>query len=71
MRLMLLLSGLLLLSGCCQLAESGFSEIGTCMEKCQDVCDAAKDSGVELDGYNVIGLQKTTGSMTVSCECPC
>jgi hypothetical protein len=79
MRTILLLSvGLLLFSGCCQVGEGLFEELGTCMEKCDEVCDAVEASDIDLEGYQ-IGLTKegtgqvggATTTSSVSCQCLC
>jgi hypothetical protein len=66
----LALIGLLLLAGCTAVGAVT-DELQTCMKKCSEVCDAAKAGNVSLDGYNVIGLEKKTGAVTVKCGCPC
>jgi hypothetical protein len=72
MKALLLIAGALLLAGCCgQFVEEGFGELSTCVSKCSEVCDAVKNNSVDLDGYTQIGLEKQSGSMSISCECYC
>lgn len=67
----LAIAGLLVLSGCTQAAGSVMQEISACNQKCSEICQAINNSGLDLGGYNVIGVAKVQPGFKVSCECPC
>lgn len=69
--ILLLIAGILLLAGCTQMVKDVGNELGTCMAKCNQVCDLVKGSNVSLDGYDNLGLAKQSGSVTVKCNCLC
>jgi len=72
MRMLLLIAGAIILAGCCGgFVDDTVDELSTCMSKCSEVCSLVKNSSVDLGGYTQIGLEKQSGSMTVSCQCPC
>ncbi len=62
-----LLLGMIILAGCTQIAN----DLSDCADKCANLCALAKQSNFSFDGYNYVGLQKTSGSVTVKCACAC
>jgi hypothetical protein len=66
----LLVFGFIMLSGCLQL-ENTVGELQTCLDKCTEICQLVKNSSIEMEGFNGIGLSKQSGAVTVSCSCPC
>ncbi len=69
--LVLAVAGMVLLVGCTQIVEKAGGDIQMCMQKCSDLCELAKDSNMSMEGFNSIGLTKQSGSVKVSCSCPC
>jgi len=57
------------ITGCTAVKQVG-NELGSCLAKCKSVCDSINQTNLDMENYNV-GLSKTSGSMTVSCSCPC
>ncbi|MFH1256456.1 MAG: hypothetical protein V1494_04130 [Candidatus Diapherotrites archaeon] len=58
----------LLFTGC---VEQAVNELGTCMETCGKICEAAKENDINMQGYNNIGLIKQIGGTKIECSCPC
>lgn len=68
--LILMAAALLLLAGCAQIAQSAAGELGTCLDKCQQLCGLVNQSNMSLDGYQP-GLTKQSGGVKISCSCTC
>jgi hypothetical protein len=66
----ILLFSALSIVGCTAVKQAG-NELGVCMDKCTSLCSVLKNNSLDMGGYNNIQLSKVSGSMTVSCSCPC
>jgi len=65
------IAGLMLLSGCTQIAENAGNQLETCAKKCNEICGVLVNSSVDLEGYDQIQIEKKEGSLTVYCGCTC
>lgn len=70
-KILIIIVGFVFLFGCAEIGEKAANEIGTCLDKCQSLCSLAKNSSLDLDGFQSVKLTKQAGGVSVSCSCTC